>query len=467
MLNQFYRMISSPYRLIRPVFFSLMMVMASASQAGLPTLDSQGNTLPTLAPMLERVTPAVVNIATEGRVRIRDNPLLQDPFFRYFFDLPQRPRERKTQSLGSGVIVDAKRGYILTNNHVIDKAIQITVTLVDGRKLNAELIGTDPASDVAIIQIPSEDLTAVKLADSEQLRVGDFVVAIGNPFGLGQTVTSGIVSALGRSGLGIEGYEDFIQTDASINPGNSGGALVNLRGELVGINTAILAPSGGNVGIGFAIPTNMAQQIMGQLIEHGEVRRGRLGISVQDLTAELAGAFDIKSQTNGTVIVQIIDDSPADIAGLQIGDIITRINGKKVHGFADLRNVLGLLRVGEKVDIEILRDGKTRRVSATIADTKRKRTRGQDLSELLQGAFFSPVHESSSRSGEKTGILVAEVEPGSIAWRAGLRKDDVIYSINRIRVESIDQMREALGNSQRGILMNIRRGNFATFIVIQ
>ena len=243
-----------------------------------------GKQLPSLAPMLDQVTPAVVNIATEGKIQVRLNPLFSDPFFRRFFNVPDRPMERKTQSLGSGVIVDAERGLVLTNNHVIANAIQITVTLRDGRQLEAELIGTDPETDVAVIKIPSEDIVDIKIADSDELRVGDFVVAIGNPFGLGQTVTSGIVSALSRSGLGIEGYEDFIQTDASINPGNSGGALVNLRGELVGINTALFSQGGGNIGIGFAIPINLAMQITEQLLESGKVQRGFLGISTQDLT---------------------------------------------------------------------------------------------------------------------------------------------------------------------------------------
>jgi len=274
------------------VAIALLSLISSSAFSALP-FALGGERLPSLAPMLEKTTPAVVNISTRGRVVVRENPLLSDPFFRRFFNFPETQREKRTQSLGSGVIVDAKNGYILTNHHVIDKAQEITVRLRDGRKLSATLVGADPDTDVAVIQVDAENLSTVPLADSEGLRVGDFVVAIGNPFGLGQTVTSGIVSALGRSGLGIEGYENFIQTDASINPGNSGGALVNLHGELVGINTAILAPGGGNVGIGFAIPSNMARDIMMQLVAFGEVRRGLLGIVAQDLTPELAEAFDI------------------------------------------------------------------------------------------------------------------------------------------------------------------------------
>src|SRR5919108_1174369 len=273
---------------------------APYSEAALPWSGGDQR-LPSLAPMLGQVTPAVVNIATEGRVQMRQNPLLEDPFFRFFFDFPDQPLERKTQSLGSGVIVDAERGLVITNNHVIANADQIAVNLRDGRKLEAKLVGADPETDIAVIRVsPTQRLIALSMADSNQLKVGDFVVAIGNPFGLGQTVTSGIVSALGRSGLGIEGYEDFIQTDASINPGNSGGALVDLRGELVGINTAIFASGGGNIGIGFAVPINMARQVMDQLVRYGEVKRGRIGIALQELTPELAQAMGI-NRTEGAL----------------------------------------------------------------------------------------------------------------------------------------------------------------------
>ena len=273
-------------KLIHLLILSILVSLSATILAGLPN-SVDGESLPTLAPMLEKTTPAVVNISTTGKVVVRD-PFFDDPFFRRFFDVPEHQRERRTTGLGSGVIFDSNNGYIVTNSHVIDKAEDIVVTLEDGQRFNATVIGKDPGADIAVIQIEATQLSEIALGNSDSLRQGDFVVAIGNPFGLGQTVTSGIVSALGRSGLGIESYEDFIQTDASINPGNSGGALVNLRGELIGINTAIYGPSGGNVGIGFAIPVNMAKLITQQLIEHGEVKRGRLGFTAQDLTPDLA-----------------------------------------------------------------------------------------------------------------------------------------------------------------------------------
>ena len=322
--------------------------------AGLPFSDGS-QPLPSLAPMLKRTTPAVVNIATTG-ARTVQNPLAQDPFFSRFFDIPQQT-QRRTQSLGSGVIVDADEGLILTNQHVIKHARQITVTLTDGSETKATLIGADAKADLAVIKIDAPNLTAVEWFDSAALEVGDFVVAIGNPFGLGQTVTSGIVSAIGRSGLGIEEFEDFIQTDASINPGNSGGALVNLRGELVGINTAIIGPSGGNVGIGFAIPANMARQMMGQLVEYGEVRRGRLGIAVQSLTAELADALGVKTR-RGAVISRVYQGSPAQVAGLEPGDVVLALDGRKVREAKALINLIGLKPVGTRVRLTIARGGR-------------------------------------------------------------------------------------------------------------
>lgn len=355
--------------------FILAAVLAALSSS-IPAVASLpfavgGQTLPTLAPMLEHATPAVVNIATEGRVRLPRNPLLDDPFFRHFFDIPNQPLERRTQSLGSGVVVDARNGYVITNHHVIENAQTVTVTLRDGRQLNAKIIGSDPDSDLAAIQIPANNLTALPLADSDALRVGDFVVAIGNPFGLGQTVTSGIVSALGRSGLGIEGYEDFIQTDASINPGNSGGALVNLQGELVGVNTAILAPSGGNVGIGFAIPANMVSQVMGQILKYGEVRRGQLGVTVQDLTPQLARASGAPD-AQGALIAQVQPNSAAARAGLRAGDVVVAVNDRPIRSSGSLRTTIGLLPVGDEVKLDVLRDGRPLTIFARIQPGSRR-----------------------------------------------------------------------------------------------
>ena len=348
------------------VVLALLASIALPVAAGLPFhFGGQSQEVPTLAPILKEITPGVVNVAVRGRVSREQNPLLRDPFFRRFFDLPEQPPDREFQAAGSGVIVDAKQGYILTNNHVIAKAEQIIVGLRDGRRMKAELVGADPEADVAVIKVEPDDLGAVPLGDSDALEVGDFVVAIGNPFGLGQTVTSGIVSALGRSGLGIEGYEDFIQTDASINPGNSGGALVNLRGELVGINTAILGPTGGNIGIGFAIPINMARQIMDQIVTYGEVRRGQLGVAIQDLTPELAKGLKTKAR-NGAVVAQVMAGSAAETAGLQRGDVIVKINGVPVRNAAHLRNEIGLARVGEAVELRIDRAGEARTLTAKV-----------------------------------------------------------------------------------------------------
>jgi len=339
-----------------------------------------GAAVPSLAPMLSGITPGVVNIGVRGRVR-EENPLLQDPFFRRFFDLPQgrQLQERETQATGSGVIVDAAQGYVLTNAHVVENATKIEVTTKDNRRYPAKLIGRDADTDIAVLQIPVGGLTAVPLGDSDRLQVGDFVVAIGNPFGLGQTVTSGIVSALGRSGLGIEGYEDFIQTDASINPGNSGGALVNLRGQLVGINTAILAPGGGNIGIGFAVPISMARRVMDQLVRYGEVKRGRIGVTIQDLTPDLAQAMNT-THTTGAVIARVDPGSPAERAGLRNGDLVVAVNGGAVRSGTQLRNLIGLSRIGDEVQLTVDRRGGGERVipvrvDQATAQASRARTR--------------------------------------------------------------------------------------------
>ena len=445
---------------------AVFLVLFSPAYAALPNATGDGQPLPSLAPMLEDASPAVVNIAVETRVRAARNPLMEDPFFRRFFNLPEQQRERRAASAGSGVIVDAENGYILTNAHVVKNADTIEVTLTDGRELSAELVGTDDEVDLAVLKLEeARDLTQIAIADSTGLRVGDFVVAIGNPFGLGQTVTSGIVSALGRTGLGIEGYESFIQTDASINPGNSGGALVNLRGELVGINTAILAPAGGNVGIGFAIPTEMAENVMHQLIEHGEVRRGVLGVTIQDLTPELAEAFGVERQ-RGVVITQVMEDSAAENAGVKSGDVVIAVDGRPVNRAADLRNKVGMSPVGEKVELSILREGKKKSVTAIISETSQETAGGEAVSSYLEGASLRDVRKGEFQHADQ-GILVDNVEQGSPAWRAGLRQGDVIINANRQDVVSMEELKAAIKDKDAALLLRVNRNGGVFFVVVR
>ena len=457
--------LNKPLNMIKHLLIVLLLgsIMVLSVEARLP-LAVDGDSLPTLAPMIEKVTPSVVNIATTSTV-IQRSPLFNDPFFRRFFDVPQQQRERKRTGLGSGVVIDADKGHIITNNHVIESADNIVVTLSDGRKLDAVVIGRDEGADIAVIQVEADNLTEIKIANSEELRVGDFVVAIGNPFGLAQTVTSGIVSALGRSRLGIESYEDFIQTDASINPGNSGGALVNLRGELVGINTAIVGPSGGSVGIGFAIPVNMVQQITAQLIEHGEVKRGRLGFTAQDLTQDLAQAFDI-DQKNGVVVASVEADSAAAKAGMKTGDVIVAINDEPVKDSADVRNTIGLLRVGTEIKLDIVRNGKAMQLSALITERRTKTISSRDISKQLAGAELT-LTELDNRNGSADKVIVVSgLEPGSPAAQAGLRNEDIIHSINKQPVVDFDQLKEAVSDP-RGLLLNIQRGQRGLFLLIR
>ena len=443
------------------LFVVVLPLSAVRVQAGLPAIVD-GAPLPSLAPMVETVLPAVVNISPRGRVSMRENPLMQDPFFRRFFGSPEtQPRERQTSSLGSGVIIDAAAGHVVTNQHVIGNADEITVRLHDGRSVQAEVIGSDPNADIAVIKIPAQGLTAIDLGNSDRLRVGDFVVAIGNPFGLGQTVTSGIVSALGRSGLGIEDYEDFIQTDASINMGNSGGALVNLRGELIGVNTAIVGPSGGNVGIGFAIPINMVLGLTRQIVEFGEVRRGRLGVVIQDLTRDLAEAFGIDTE-HGAVIAQVMPDSAAADAGLKEADVITAVNERPVKGATDLRNIIGLSRSDEEVEIEYFRNRQQMTVRVKLRPAEVAIGLGEKISQHLTGATLA-----DSEDGELAGVRVTEVEARSPAWKAGLRKNDLIVSINRERVKNIDDARQVVSKHSAGVLLQIKRGDSALFLAIR
>ena len=436
----------------RGLFLFLALVSGTGTALAVLPVAVDGAPLPSLAPVLKEVTPSVVNVYTQTTVRVR-SPLMDDPFFRRFFKVPDVSRERVSQSLGSGVIVDAEKGYVLTNNHVIARADQISVGLKDGRNLEAKLIGTDPDTDLAVIQIPPENLTALQLADTDELQVGDFVVAVGNPFGLGQTVTSGIVSALGRTGLrGLE-YQNFIQTDASINPGNSGGALINLRGELVGINSAIFTPSGGNVGIGFAIPASMARYVMDQLIQFGEVRRGTLGLIVQDLTAELAGAFGVEAGA-GVLVAEVAADSAADDAGLEPGDVIIRMSDRDINSAQDFHNAEGRLALGESLKVEFLREGKTRNKSLVIQSVPV--IIGADLDYRLEGARFSGLTAKHNQKNQ-SGILLDELAPDSRLARAGLSEGDIITGVNRQRIHNLDDFEQALEKKRSSIVLHIKR----------
>jgi serine protease DegQ len=436
-------------KLLATVF---LIIAPQAAQAALP-VSMDGEALPSLAPVLERVMPSVVNIYTQTRVRVR-SPLMDDPFFRRFFNMPNTPRERVSQSLGSGVIVDADEGFVLTNNHVIAGADDISVTLSDGRSFDAEVIGTDPDSDLAMVRIPSEDLQALPFADSNQLRVGDFVVAVGNPFGLGQTVTSGIVSALGRTGVrGLE-FQNFIQTDASINPGNSGGALINLRGELVGINSAIFTPSGGNVGIGFAIPSAMATHVMEQLAAFGEVRRGTLGISVQNLTDELAGAFDLE-KNQGVLVAEVAEDSAADEAGLQAGDVVLTIAGQPVRNTQEFHNYEGQFPVGEKLKLGIIRNGSEKSIKFSVQQLKA--LEGSTIDYRLVGAWFEEL-PLKQRPDRVTGVLLSELEPESRLARQGVRPGDIITGCNRMATRDLSEFQEVVSSVRGSLYLQVRRG---------
>jgi Do/DeqQ family serine protease len=456
---------------LRFMFGAAALAVAAAGSPALPASppatapSTDAAAMPSLAPMVKRVSPAVVNIATRGTIKDspgQRNPLLDDPFFRRFFDAPPeaRPRERPFQSLGSGVIVDAKNGYIITNHHVVEHASEITITLFDDRTFSAKVIGSDEGADIAVLQAKQPNMIAMALGDSTKLEVGDYVVAIGNPFGLQHTVTAGIVSALGRTGINPDGggYEDFIQTDASINPGNSGGALVNLRGELIGINSAILSRSGGNMGIGFAIPVNMVKGVMDQLIKYGEVKRGVLGVQLYNVTPDIAKEFGL-SETSGALVGGVAQGSAAERAGIKTGDIITTLNGASMKNSAELRNAIGMLHVGDKVEIGLLRDGKPRKVTAQIAERgDTESAAAADINKGLEGTELSDAPDG--------GVLVKSVQEGSSASQAGLHANDVIVGVGRTPVTNIKSFREAAKGASV-LVLKVRRGGDTLLIPIR
>ena len=426
-------------------------LLGYAAHAALPEVVD-GQELPSLAPMLERTTAGVVNVATFAQVRTYDSPLMRDPFFRRFFQYPDRPRQRRrAQSAGSGVVVDAKAGYIVTNHHLVDGAHEIHVTLSDGREYPATLVGVDAPVDLAVLRIDADDLTELTFADSQMLRVGDFVIAIGNPFGLQQTVTSGIVSALGRSGLGIEGYENFIQTDASINPGNSGGALVDLNGRLVGINTAIVAPAGGNVGIGFAIPSDMVSAIMGELIEHGVVQRGRIGMTVTALNPRLADLHGLAA-SDGLVVTEVVPGSAADSAGIRAGDILARIDGRSMARPADYGQQEAITMVGDELEVEIIRDRRQIRVAVSIE--RNWSVAGGRIHQRLEGTVLMDTFLENV----PVGVYVSTIDRDSPAWQTGFRAGDTILAVNNVTTRHIGELARRIGSAQRAVV-RLRRGD--------
>jgi serine protease Do/serine protease DegQ len=449
---------------MRQQVYGLLAAALFSTGAGAQLPEKVGDTpVPSLAPIVKKASPAVVNIATRGTVRETRprNPLLEDPFFRRFFDAPEIvPRERQFQSAGSGVIVDAKNGYIITNAHVIENADEITVTLLDDRQVKAEIVGRDKPSDVAVLKVKATNLVEMPLADSSKAEVGDFVLAIGNPFALHHTVTSGIISALGRSDNNPDSYQDFIQTDAPINPGNSGGALVNLQGQLVGVNTAIFSGSGGNIGIGFAIPSNMVRAVMTQLVQYGEVKRGMLGVQLSNqFTPGIAESLGLEN-ARGALVSQVIEGSPADKAGIKAGDVITSINGRNVTNAGELRNTIGLLRIGDKVDLALIREGKPRRVSAVIGE--------RDSADAAGSAQIHPSLEGAALSNatNNLGVLIEAVAEGSPAAEIGLRANDIIVAVGRQRISNLEQLRSVVGGAQ-AFALQVRRGNSTLVFTIQ
>ncbi len=418
-----------------------------------------------LAPLIEEVSPAVVSIAVTGTVNVQ-NPLSNDPFFRRFMPPNQ---EREFESAGSGVIVDAEIGHIITNHHVIDNADEITITLIDNRTLSATVIGSDPGTDIAVLQVDPDNLTDLNLGDSSNVRVGDFVVAIGNPFGLQHTVTSGIVSALGRVGINPDGYEDFIQTDASINPGNTGGALIDLNGNLIGINSAILSQSGGNIGIGFAIPINLAKNIMDQLIESGSVRRGLLGVNIAEITDEIAESLSFES-SEGALITAISTGSAAELAGLQIGDVVVEVNGEPISGPSELRNYIGMRRPDEMIEINVLRDGELLTFEATLGEmSANAQTLPTETIDEIEPAFAGVELSVESISGQTNqyAIAIQAIDNNSFAFQRGLRQGDLITHVNRVRVQSFADLERILNNKPGSLVLQVLRDDRGLLLVLK
>ncbi|MFZ8928321.1 MAG: DegQ family serine endoprotease [Pseudohongiellaceae bacterium] len=424
---------------------------------------------PGIAGILEGITPAVVNISVTGSAAIPQNPLLNDPFFRRFFNVPEQPQTRPVQSAGSGVIIDADEGYVLTNHHVVNNAEEIEITLQDRRRVTAELVGSDAGTDIALLRIVADSLVAIARSDSETLRVGDYVAAIGNPFGIGQTVTTGMVSALGRqTGISQGGYEDFIQTDASINPGNSGGALVDYNGNLVGINTAIIAPAGGNVGIGFAVPINMVMAVVEQLLEFGEIRRGMLGVQITDLDPDLVEALELQV-TRGAVVSSVVADSPAENVGIEAGDIIVSVDGEPVESASDLRNIIGLTRAGTEVEISVVRENRGRNFAVQIGDSPDVASESieANATSVLEGAELNSIPLNHSAYGEVEGVYISAVTQGSRAFRNGLEAGDIITAVNRQPVSTRRELIDILEENSGTVAMNVLRGQQQLFLIMR
>ncbi len=452
-----------PLLVLTALSLSLGTIVAPIPASAALPLTMNGEQLPSLAPMLEKVTPAVVSIAVEGK-EVQHTQIPDQ--FKFFFgpNFPsEQVQERPFKALGSGVIIDAKKGYIVTNFHVVKGADSIKVKLHDGREYSAELIGSDQMSDIALIKLSkAKNLTQIKMADSDKIRVGDFSVAIGNPFGLGQTVTSGIISALGRTGLNIENFENFIQTDAAINSGNSGGALVNLNGELIGINTAILGPNGGNVGIGFAIPSNMVKNLTDQILKYGEVKRGMLGVQGGEITSDLAEALGYES-SKGAFVSQVMPKSAADKAGLKAGDIIVSLNGKQIDTFGELRAKVATLGAGKEITLGVVRDGKNKTFKVKLGEATSMKAKADKMHPGLGGAELS----NTTNDDPIAGVKVVSVEKGSQAAQYQLHKGDIIVGVNRQRVKNLAEFRKIVEKRQGVLALNIQRGNRSIYLVIQ